>query len=232
MVTAKAKEETKETRSLGDVLADFIQHNRKGLLITLITMVIVVIIFIAGFAIRDTMREKAIEAVEDFAQRYDTLVIDINEPAKAEEVQALLDELNAFAGKHSGYADARAYSLAASIYTEKKDWGEAEKAWTNSAKSAGKSYLAPVSLFNAAVAAEEQGNLAQAISLYTESIAQESDFPGAARAQFAIGRLYESQGDNQAALEAYRVIPTKWVNETTWVNLAQSRIIILSNIGS
>jgi tetratricopeptide (TPR) repeat protein len=115
---------------------------------------------------------------------------------------------------------------------ERKDWGEAEKAWTNSAKSAGKSYLAPVSLFNAAVAAEEQGNPARAISLYIESIAHESDFPGAARAQFAVGRLYESQGDNEAALEAYRVIPTKWVSETTWVNLAQSRIIVLSNMGS
>jgi predicted negative regulator of RcsB-dependent stress response len=229
---AAATEETKEKRSLGDALADFIQHNRKGLLITLITIVIVVIGSIAGFTIRDTLREKAVEAVEDFAQRYDTLVIDINEPAKAEEVQTLLDELNTFAEKHSGYAGTRAYSLAASIYAEKKEWGEAEKAWTKSAKSAGKSYLAPVSLFNAAVAAEEQGNLAQAISLYTESIAHESDFPGAARAQFAVGRLYESQGDNQAALEAYRVIPTKWVSETTWVNLAQSRIIVLSDIGS
>jgi predicted negative regulator of RcsB-dependent stress response len=229
---ATAMEEAKEKRSLGDVLADFIQHNRKGLLISLVTIVIVVIGFIAGFTIRDALREKAIEAVEDFAQRYDTLVIDTNEPKKAEEVQALLDELNTFAEKHSGYAGARAYFLAASIYTERKDWAEAEKAWTNSATSAGKSYMAPVSLFNAAVAAEEQGNTAQAISLYTESIAHESDFPGAARAQFAIGRLYESQGDNQAALEAYRAIPAKWVSETTWVNLAQSRIIVLSNTGS
>ncbi|WP_010258465.1 tetratricopeptide repeat protein [Treponema primitia] len=229
---ATITEETKEKLSFGDALADFIQRNRKALLITMISAVVIVIGFIAGFTIRDMVQEKAISAVEDFSRRYDILVIDINEPTKAEEVRLLLDELNAFGEKHSGYAGARAYSLAASIYTEKKDWAEAEEAWTHTAKSAGKSYLAPAALFNAAVAAEEQGNLTQAISLYSESAAHVSDFPGSARAQFSIGRLNESQGDTQAALEAYRLIPEKWTNETTWVNLAQDRIIVLSNSGS
>jgi tetratricopeptide (TPR) repeat protein len=225
-------EEKKEKRSFSDALANFIQNNRRGLVITMITVAVLVIGCIAGFTIRDVLRGKAITAVEDLQRRYDVLVIDINEPSKAEDVRALLDELNAFAEKHSGYAGARAYSLAASIYAEQKDWAQAEKAWTGSAKSAGKSYLAPVSLFNAAVAAEEQGNLAQAISLYADSIAHASDFPGGARAQFAVGRLYESQGDTQAALEAYRAIPEKWENESTWINLAQDRIIVLSNSGS
>jgi tetratricopeptide (TPR) repeat protein len=225
-------EGTKEKRSFSDALAGFIQTNRKGLLISMIAVVVLVIGFIAGFTIRDTLRLKAISAVEDFTRRYETLVMDINESVKAEDVQALLDELSAFAAKHSGYAGARAYSLSASIYTERRDWGEAEKAWTNAAKSAGKSYLAPTALFNAAVAAEEQGNLAQAISLYAESAVHESDFPGAARAQFEIGRLHETQGDTQAALEAYRLIPEKWENDSTWINLAQNRIIALSNTGS
>jgi predicted negative regulator of RcsB-dependent stress response len=225
-------EEKREKLGLGDALADFIQKNRKGLLATLIALVALVAGFIAGFAVRNTLREKAISAVEDFSQRYDVLVIDINEPAKAEEVQAFLDEISGFAEKHSGYAGARAYSLAASVYAERKDWAQAEQAYTSSAKKAGKSYLSPVSYFNAAVAAEERGDLGQAISLYAESVAHGSDFPGAARAQFAIGRLQESLGDTQAALEAYRRIPEKWESESTWINLAQSRIILLSNSGS
>lgn len=225
-------EEIKETRSFSDALANFIQSNRKALLFSMIAAVVLVIGFIAGFTIRDALRIKAITAVEDFARRYDILVMDINESAKAADVEALLEELNAFGAKHSSYAGARAYSLSASIYAERKDWGEAEKAWTLSAKAAGKSYLAPVALFNAAVAAEEQGNPEEAISLYTESAAHSSNFPGAARAQFAIGRLEEAQGDTQAALEAYRRIPEKWKNETTWINLAQDRIIVLSAPGS
>jgi tetratricopeptide (TPR) repeat protein len=234
---ATTTEEIKEKRSFSDALANFIQHNRTGLLISMIAVVVLVIGFIAGFTIRDALRLKAIGAVEDFTRRYETLVMDINESSKAADVDALLNELGAFAGKHGGYAGARAYSLSASVYAERKDWVEAEKAWTSSAKSAGKSYLAPAALFNAAVAAEEQGrenteNLTRAISLYAESIAHGSGCPGAARAQFEIGRLHEARGDTQAALEAYRRIPEKWANESTWINLAQDRIIVLSAPGS
>jgi predicted negative regulator of RcsB-dependent stress response len=227
-----ATDEKKEKRSFSDALADFMQRNRRGLLIFVIALVVLVIGFIAGNAVRSSLREKANSAVEDFTQRYEVLVIDLNEPEKAEEVTTLLDELIAFAGKTPGYAGARAYSLAASIHAEQKNWASAESAWRNSAKKAGNSYLAPASLFNAAVAAEEQGNLDQAVDLYAESVAHVSGFPAAARAQFAIGRLSEAQGDTQAALEAYRLIQEKWANESTWINLAQSRIILLSNTES
>ncbi|MDR3124007.1 MAG: tetratricopeptide repeat protein [Treponema sp.] len=227
-----AMEEKKEKRSFSDGLADFIQNNRKGLLIAMVVILALTACFVVGYAVRSSLREKATRAVEEFARRYEVLVIDINEPEKAEDTQALLDELDGFAKKNSGYAGARAWSLAASIYTEQKNWALAESAWRNSAKKAGNSYLAPVSLFNAAVAAEEQGNLDEAVGLYAESAAHVADFPAAARAQFAIGRIREAQGDTQAALEAYKAIPEQWSNESTWINLAQSRIIVLSNSGS
>jgi tetratricopeptide (TPR) repeat protein len=224
-----ATEEKKEKRGFGDALADFIQNNRRELLISMTAILVVVVGFVAGYAIRAAASEKAINAVEEFARRYEVLVIDLNEPEKAEDARALLEELDAFAKKNSRYAGARAYSLAASIYAEQKNWALAESAWRNSAQKAGNSYLQPVSLFNAAVAAEEQGNLDQAIELYAESAAHASDFPAAARAQFAIGRLREAQGDTEAALSAYQLIPEKWSDESTWINLAQSRIIVLSN---
>jgi predicted negative regulator of RcsB-dependent stress response len=226
-----ATEEKNEKRSFSDILADFIRNNRRQLLISVVVILVTVIGFIAGYAVRSSLREKANSVAEDFAERYEVLVIDINEPGKAEDTRALLEEIEGFAKKTSGHAGARSYSLAASIYAEQKNWALAEGAWRNSAKKAGKSYLAPVSLFNAAVAAEEQGNLDQAIELYAESAAHVSDFPSAARAQFEIGRLREAQGDTQAALEAYKLIPEKWANESSWINLAQSRIIVLSNSG-
>jgi tetratricopeptide (TPR) repeat protein len=225
-------EEKKEKRSISDVLADFIRNKRKGLLIALAVILAAALGFTAFYVIRSSLREKANSVVEDFARRYETLVIDINESEKAEEAQALLDELDAFAKKNSGYAAARAYSIAASIHAEQKNWAQAESAWRNSAKKAGNSYLAPVSLFNAAVAAEEQGNLDQAIELYAESAAHAAGFPAAARAQFEVGRLNESRGDIEAALEAYKLIEEKWANESVWINLSQNRIILLSNTES
>jgi tetratricopeptide (TPR) repeat protein len=227
-----AMEEKREKRSFNDLLADFIRNKRRELLIATVAILTIVIVFIAGYAVRSSLREKANAAVEDLAQRYEVLVIDINNSEKAEDVQTLLEELNGFAKKHSGHAGARAYSLAASVYAEQKNWALAESAWRSSAQKAGNSYLAPASLFNAAVAAEEQENLEGAIELYAASAAHVSGFPAAARAQFSVGRLRESQGDTEAALEAYKLIPEKWANESTWINLAQSRIILLSNTGS
>jgi tetratricopeptide (TPR) repeat protein len=90
-----------------------------------------------------------------------------------------------------------------------------------------KTYLEPVAFYNGAVAAEEQGNTAQAIELYTKA-ASAADFPAASRAQFAIGRLQEANGKD-AALEAYKSLLSKWPNDQVWANLAQSRIIALSS---
>jgi tetratricopeptide (TPR) repeat protein len=225
-------EEKKEKMSIGDAIADFIQNNRRGIIITLIVVVVAVAGCIAGFAIRSALYDKALSALEDFSERYDKLVMDFNEPEKAADVQTLLDDITAFAAKQSGFAAAQAYSMAASIHAEKKDWALAEKAWTDSARGGAKTYLAPASLFNAAVAAEEQGKVPEAIALYTESASYAADFPEAPRAQFAVGRLLETQGDTQGALEAYRVIREKWAMAAVWINLAQNRILTLENSGS
>jgi tetratricopeptide (TPR) repeat protein len=218
----------KEQLNAGERIANFIQKNRRRLIIGIVSIVVLVAVFIVSLSMLDFFREKALEKVEDFARRYDILVIDINEASKEAEVQALVDELTQFAERNSAYAGARAYSLLGSIYAEKKDWVQAETAWTGAARKAPKTYLAPVALFNAAVAAEEQGNIDQAISLYIESASYTKDFPAAPRSQFAAARLYEEQGNNQEAIDAYRGIAEKWPSASTWINLAWNRIIILS----
>ncbi|MDR2068349.1 MAG: tetratricopeptide repeat protein [Spirochaetaceae bacterium] len=223
--------EKKEDLNTGERIANFIQKNRGKLIITIVSIVVLVSALIACLSILDVLREKALGKVEDFARRYDALIIDINEPSKEADVSALVDELTRFAESNSAYAGARAYSLLGSIYAEKKDWAQAEKAWTSAARTAAKTYLAPAALFNAAVAAEEQGNLDQAISLYSESASYAENFPAAPRSQFAVGRLYEEQGNNQAAIDAYRGIGEKWPSASTWINLARNRLITL-NAGS
>jgi tetratricopeptide (TPR) repeat protein len=90
-----------------------------------------------------------------------------------------------------------------------------------------KTYLSPVAFFNAGAAAEEQGKAQEAIEYYTNCLASSADFPGAPRAQFAIGRLQEGLHENAAALEAYRAVISGWPYNQVWVNLAHSRIIAL-----
>jgi tetratricopeptide (TPR) repeat protein len=143
-----------------------------------------------------------------------------------EELELFIKDAEAFANKYSGYASAKIFSVLGKIYMQKLDWTAARNAYEKSAKKGKKTYLAPVSLYNAAAAAEEEGNAEDAISLYNQAIFYE-DFPAAAHAQFSIGRLYESLGKNEDAKSAYQSVIDNWSKETNWTNHAHSRLIAL-----
>jgi tetratricopeptide (TPR) repeat protein len=219
-------EKVEKNKKINDRLVDFIQRNRKFLIGTMLGIIVLFIGLIAGITIRDALQTKAIGKVEGFRERYEALRGEINETAKEEEVQTLVDELKTFAAGSFSYAGARAYSLLGNIYGDKKSWAEAQEAWTAAARKAPKTYLAPISLFNAAVAAEEQGSTETAKTLYTECRGF-PDFPAAPRAQFALGRLEESLNNYEAAITAYQELINTWQSERDWVNLAQNRIIAL-----
>jgi tetratricopeptide (TPR) repeat protein len=236
---ARASENTGRIEKNGDLTAgeklnEFIQKNRNGLVAVIIILAVVLIGFIATITIREKLQSSALSRVEELNRRYEALRFYIaNETPEAVEKQTdinvLLEDANAFAGKHSGLPAARAYTIAAGIYGDQKKWAEAGKAWNDAAKAAANTYLAPISIYNAAVAAEEEGNTEAAIGLYKQVLTYEKIFPAAARAQFAVGRLQESQNNKDAALEAYQNLVSKWPNDPVWSGLAQSRILILSN---
>ena len=223
---ANGIERAEKNKKINEKLIDFIQQNRKFLLAAVLGIVVVFIGLIAGISIRETLQTKAISTLEGFRERYEDLRNEINETSKEEEVQTLVDELKTFASGNGSYAGAQGYALLGNIYGDKKSWAEAEESWTNAARKAAKTYLAPVSLFNAAAAAEEQGSIEQAIRLYTECIGY-PDFSAVSRAQFAIGRLEESLNNYEAAITAYQGVVNNGQNDQDWVNLAQSRIIFL-----
>jgi len=222
---SEEKEAVKPTP--GDSINEFIQKHRKPIIITAASILLALIAFIIVLFVVDIVRGKAINALEEFNTRYEDLLPSITEGNSAPDVDQLLTELEAFARGKSGYAAGKAWAMIAGIHGQKKDWPAAEQAWTSSAKAAKKNYLAPIAFFNAAAAAEEQGRTTEAIEYYTSSLASSADFAAAPRAQFAIGRLQESLGNNSAAIEAYRAVITNWSYDNVWPNLAHSRIIAL-----
>ena len=211
--------------STGDKIAFFLQKNRKALLALAILIALGIAFSVAFFTIRGEMEKKAIAKVEVFERR-------INEggvlfgSADSAEADALLDELNTFAPSTFGYAAARSYSLAADIYFARKDWNRAEEAWVSASRKAPGIYLAPVSLFNAAVAAEEQGKKEDAIGYYTESLNYQGIYPAAARARFNIGRIYEELRERDKAKGTYLELIEK-SPDSPWANLAHNRLIVL-----
>jgi tetratricopeptide (TPR) repeat protein len=210
-----------------DKINDFIQRNRKVIFSIFGIIVVLFLGTVIYLSISDALRKKAITSVEELDKKYEDLYSKITDDDAQPEINELLEELNAFAQKNSGYAGGKAWSLIAQIHSEKKEWSEAQSAWTNAAKKSSKTFLGPVSYFNAAACAEELGKKEEAVELYIKCISLPVAFPQAARAQFALGRLYEDLNDIPSALEAYRVLMEKWSNSTTWVNLAHSRIIYL-----
>jgi tetratricopeptide (TPR) repeat protein len=219
-----------EKTNLGDKINDFIQRNRKVIFICLGAAVLFVVLFIGILTIRNVIHTKAIVQVEELNRRYEELRFDITAESRAEDAAALLAELKDFGEKKSGYAGARARVITAKIHSDKKEWAEALPAWIDAARTGAGTYLEPIAFFNAARAAEELGNMEEAVSLYSQCLARAESFSQAAWAQFSIGRIEESQNNREAALEAYRTVVSKWPNDELWVNLAQNKIAVLQPV--
>jgi tetratricopeptide (TPR) repeat protein len=229
-------------------LADFLQQKRKlfaGLLAAVIG--VLAVFFIAAGAL-DADAKKKLTALEDLIERYDKLadrigneaadaavvagadaVVDTTTDAAAKaDIETLLGDLLAFAEDARGYAGAKAWSLAGTIYAKEKKWADAENAFAQSAKKGAKTHLSGPSLFNAGVAAEEGGNAAKAIDYFAQSAGAPASILGA-RAQFSVGRLQETGGDREAARLSYRKVIEDYPDYSNeiWRNLAQSRLIVL-----
>jgi len=236
MSAAKVKQEKDKNEELqiNEKLNELIQKNRKVLLIGLLSVIAAIVCLIIIFSVRGKILSDSYSKVDGFNRRYDKIKSsmageDENTLAVQEDIAALLLDLENFQKRNSGFAAARAYNISADIFWDQKNWAEAENSWVKAAKAAGKSYLAPVSMYNAAVAAEEQGNLDKAIELLQKTLEFGNDFPAAAKAQFSIGRLEEFRNNNEAAIESYRTLVNTWPSDPIWTNLAQSRIIVLSD---
>ena len=211
----------------------FIQNNRKMIIASAIGLVLALGVFIAVVGIRDYLQGRAIAQVEEFIRRNQNIAnpFDFNDEGgmtPSPEMSSLIEELSVFASRNSGYAGARAFALLGGIHSEMRNWGETERAWVSCARLSAGTYLEPVSFFNAAAEAEEQGNIQGAVDLFSRSAALRDVFPLANRAQFQIGRLEESRGNREAALQAYRELINRWPNDATWTPLAHSRVIALT----
>jgi tetratricopeptide (TPR) repeat protein len=214
--------------SINEGINEFVQRHRKTIFVVAGLLLLSLILFIVSLSVLDVLRGKAIIAVEDLNARYDTLRPSIGEDYSAIDVEELLSDLESFARRTVfGYTGGKAYSIIGSIHSDRKDWPAAETAWVSAGKAAKKTYLGPLAYFNAGAAAEEQGKTEEAIGYYNLSLVNADEFPGAPRAQFAIGRLRESQGDDAAAIEAYQAVISGWSYDMVWASFAHSRILAL-----
>ena len=220
--------------TMAEKLIDFIQKNRRLLFVGVIAIAVGLIGSIVGLTVRERIVTNAFIRLDALQQRHHALIPyigseEVEAALRQGEITALLEELGLFAARNSGFAAARAHGIRAAIFEGQERWPQAEGAWIAAANASPASYFAPISLFNAAVAAEEHGDLESAMALYTRAMAHEDAFFIAIRAQFSIGRLHEARNDRQAAIAAYQSLLSRWPHDPLFANLAQSRIILLSD---
>ncbi|MDR1148965.1 MAG: hypothetical protein LBK66_10070 [Spirochaetaceae bacterium] len=249
------KIEKKESRAVeDDIVYSFFEKNRKSFFISGIVIAVLLVGLVAALIVRDVMQKDAIAKLDILVERYNELrgnlaINNIYDTGNISDIEIdggadaniafdtsasvniaafddLLTDLRSLGEKSSGYPAARAWLMAANIYHERNSFKEAQDAWLAGAAKGGSTHLAPVCLYNAAVAGEAAGDLEAALSNYQKALAF-ADFPAAAHAQFSVGRLEEARGDNDAAVAAYRALIEKWPADTDWTNLAHSRILFL-----
>jgi len=169
--------------------------------------------------------ELADQKVQQWSQETD-------EQKKAELEKAFFDDLDNVAKKWPRtIAAQRALLRKSAILSQKKEYAEAEKVALEAYARNKKSYVAPIALEIAAVAAEEAGNTDAALEHYmTLSKDYTIDNPVAPHALFNVGRLQESKKDYKAALESYNKLVGTYGN-SEWAMLAKDRVIYLKAQG-
>jgi len=125
-------------------------------------------------------------------------------------------------------ASARAYFVLARIERNLGNYATASEYYQKLVRHFPRSYLAAISLYNAATAEEEREKDDNAINLYKKLIQNYTSLE-AARAMFSLGRLYEKQKNYQEAAIYYQKLynDESKISNTTWKNLAKSRLLFL-----
>ena len=157
---------------------------------------------------------------------------DSDDQEKMEVMESILSSLDDIIAKYSKYyAGQRALYMKGEIYFSDKQYDKAAESYSAFADKYKKSYLAPISLHNAAVSYEELGDNDSAISNYKKILDFHTDnYPNIPHVLFSLGRLYEAKEDFKTALEYYNMVSDKHA-DSDWTNFSKNRIIYLKGTG-
>ncbi|MCX7026930.1 MAG: tetratricopeptide repeat protein [Spirochaetes bacterium] len=221
-----------EKKNFVDTLSDFIGKH-KLVFITAAAVVAAVLIFIGVFSIvSNSIANSSARAMEQARDKITAYSGESDATKKADLEKSLLADLGAVVKKWPRtFAAQEALYSEASLYASTKDWGNCEKIALDAVSKLPNTYLAPLALELAAVAAEEQSKPDAAIETYTKLIAQyKTDTPNLPHAYFSIARLKEGKSDWKGALENYDKLVSTFP-DSDWAKLAKDRQIYLKAKG-
>ncbi len=221
-----------EKKSSSEKFLDFISKNRKiiiGLGIAIVLIIAAIGIYTAVSGNIASASSRAMELADQKTMQWSQ---ETDEQKRAEIETSLMAELDSIANKWpKTIAAQRALIRKAAILSQKKEYAEAEKVALEAYKRNKKSYVAPIALELAAVAAEEAGNIDAALEHYILITKDyKKDNPAAPHAFFNVGRIKETKGDYKGAVEVYDQLISSF-GDSEWAMLAKNRVIYLKAQG-
>ena len=227
-VSPSRSQHEQQPEPVKEKLIAFLTRFRTPILATVAGIVIVTVVLVIVMSVQASRAEAALLAVEDLQDEYEQWM-QLEKDERSDAYSLLADSAASLIEEYPRtYAAVRARILDARALSELELWEAASRRFLEAADASRGTYLEPVSLMGAAVAAENAGDADRALALHRR-IAE--DFAGESaevpRAMFSIGRILEQRGDIAEAAEAYRRLVSSYPN-SSWTNLARNRIISLT----
>ena len=224
MAVQFAQKNNEEKLSFSQALSNFFFERRKVLIAAVAAIFVIVIAVVIAAVARQSGLEKAYQSISDLMDEWSALAE--GESAELAEEERIISSLEDIASSNKrNFAGARANLSAAEICFSKGEWQAAKGFYEAAAAVSAKYYTTGYALYNAAVCAEELGLLDEAMALFERAESCDS-FPQKARCRFNIARIQERNGEEEAALESYKMMSALYPT-SQWTSLARSRIIAL-----
>ncbi len=222
--------------SLQQRFIEFLGSNRTILLSVLALIVVGVVGSFVWLEVNDRRATAAAALSEELRTTYREWVSADAGEAEEGEAEEAREQIESIAAEildryANSFAAQRARFVLGNLHWEEGEFDRASQEFLALATEFPESYLAPVALFNAAVAEEELGESEEARGRYEEIVETYAESSAQVpRSLFALGRLSEGAGDHQEAAGYYNRILDEF-GDSSWTTLARNRIIFLQTEG-
>ena len=211
-----------------NALSQFLTKYRTVFIVLLIVIIVGLVAFAVAREVINRRAEASAVIVEDLQRDYQEWLTAVDEDRKESLEQRCREQIQDILDRYPrNYAAQRAFMVLGGMEFELENWTEAEKSFKSLYDRFPESYLGAVALWNLSVVYERTEAPEAALeSLETLESGFRDTYPDMPHVLFNLGRMEESFGDREGALERYNDLVDNFPR-SNWTKLARDRIIFL-----
>jgi tetratricopeptide (TPR) repeat protein len=208
------------------MVRDFILKFRKEVLISLVSIIAVTALLIAGIILYEKKVEWVLAEFEQILNKYNEVKIE-NKEEKIKELKKTAKLLNdVIDSSYWGYINVNGYYIIANLYVAIDMFTEANEYLLKFAVQSPKSFFAPLALNRAAIINEQMGKQDEALKIYLQIEKDYEDCIIIDEIYYNLGRIFQIKGEKVKAREYYNKIATLFPR-SIFVEKAKKRLLML-----